>query len=73
MEKKYLSIIGLARTEQSFQRIVARNQETSEVDEKLAGNIEEYQEEVNPGKAEESIDFWDGGLLLEIVEHWVLG
>jgi hypothetical protein len=41
-----LCIIDLAGTEEGFQRIVARNQETGKIDEKLSSDVEEDQEEV---------------------------
>ena len=71
--EEYLGIVGLACTEQSFQRIVAWNEETGKVHKKLSSNVEEYQEEVDSGKAEEGINFGDGRLLLEVVEHRVFG
>jgi len=45
----YLSIIGLASREQCTKGIIGRQEEPSEVNEELAGNIEEDQEEVDRG------------------------
>ena len=69
----YLSIIGLAGREQSVHGIVSGEQEASKVDEELAGDVEEDEEEVDSDETEEGIDFRDGRLLLEVVESWVLG
>jgi len=66
-----LSIIHLATAEQRFERVVSRENETSEVDEKLASDVEEDEEEVESDEAEEDIDLGDVGLLLEIVEDRV--
>lgn len=41
-----LCIIDLAGAEQGFQRIVAREDETSKIDKEFAANVEEDQEEV---------------------------
>ena len=68
-----LSIICLARAEQSFQRVVAWNKEACEVDKELARDIKKDQEEVDSDEAEESIDFRHGGLPLEVVEHLIFG
>ena len=69
----YLGVIDLACAEQGFQRVVAGDDKSSHVYKELAGNIEEDEEEVNSDKAEESVDFWNGRLLCEVVEHGVLG
>ena len=69
----YLSVIGFAGAEQSLQRVVARDDEPSHIDEKLAGNVKENEEEVDADEAEESVDFGNGCLLLKVVEHRVLG
>ena len=62
-----LSVIDLARAEQSVQRVIAWYDESSEVYQELASDVEEDEEEVDAGKAEEGIDLWYRGLLLEIV------
>jgi len=67
-----LGVINLAGAEQGVQRVVARNNKSSDVDEKLAGNVEEDQEEVEASKTENGVDLGDGGLLLEVVEGGVL-
>lgn len=67
----YLSVVGFAGAEQRVQRVVARNDESCKVHEEFASNVEEDEEEVDPGKAEEGIDLWYRGLLLEIVQSRV--
>ena len=69
----YLSVIGFAGAEQGAQGIVAWHQESGKVDEEFAGDVEEDEEGVDAGQSEEGIDLWDGSLLLEVVEGWVLG
>jgi hypothetical protein len=68
-----LCVIDLARAEQRIERVIARNDEACEIDEKLAANVEEDEEEIESDEAEESVDLGNAGLLLEIVESWVLG
>lgn len=69
----YLGIIDLARTEQSFQRIVSWDEEAGKVDKKFASDIEEDQEKVDADKAEKGVDLRNRSLLLEIVEHRIFG
>jgi hypothetical protein len=73
IERTYLSVIDLAGGEQSVQRVVAGDDESSNVDKELASNVEEDEEEVEAGKTEDSVGLGDGGLLLEVVEGGVLG
>jgi hypothetical protein len=70
--KAYLSIVSLAGAEQSFQRVISRNDEAGEVDEELASDVEEDEEEVQGEKAEDDIDFGNRRLALEVVEGRVL-
>jgi hypothetical protein len=70
--KAYLSIIGLAGAKQSFQRIVSGNDEASKVDEELASNVEEDEEEIQGEKTEDDIDFGYRRLALEVVEGRIL-
>jgi hypothetical protein len=42
----YLSVIGSASTEQSLKGVVSWKDESSSVDEELAGNVEEDEEKV---------------------------
>ena len=67
-----LCVINLAGAEQGVQRVVAGDDEASNVDKELASNVEEDEEEVEAGETENSIDLGDGGLLLEVVEGGVL-
>lgn len=69
----YLCIIGFATAEQGFQRVVSGEQETSEVDEELASNVEENEEEVETEKAEDNINFRHRGLLFKAVKRGILG
>jgi hypothetical protein len=73
MWSTYLCVIDLAGAEQSVQRVVAGNDESGNVDEELASNVEEDEEEVETGKTENGVDLGHGGLLLEVVEGGVLG
>ena len=67
-----MGVIGLARREQSLERVVAGDEEASKVDEELASNVEEDEEEVEGTKTEDDVDLGDGALLLKVVEGRVL-
>lgn len=54
-----------------MKRVVCWNGEASSVDQELAGNVKEDEEEVECTKSENDIDLWDAGLLLEVVEGGV--
>lgn len=68
-----MSIICFAHAEQGIQRVISWDQKARKVDKELAGNIEEYQEKVDRNETEKGIDFGYRGLLLEVVECWILG
>jgi len=67
-----LCIISLVTTEQSLKGIVSGYDEAGEVDEELATDVKEDEEEVETDEAEEGVDFWHTGLFLEVVEHRIL-
>lgn len=69
----YLSVINRSSGEESIERVVARDDETGQVDQKLAGDVEEDEEEVDADQTEDDVDLGDGGLTLEVVEDGVLG
>jgi hypothetical protein len=60
----YLSIVGLAHTEKSLQRVVTRNDESSDIDKEFAADVKEYKEEVDTNESEEGVDFRNRCLLL---------
>jgi len=68
-----VGVIGLARGEESLERVVAGDEEASKVDEELASNVEEDEEEVEGTETEDDVDLGDGALLLKVVEGRVLG
>jgi len=68
-----LCVIHLVSTEQCFQRVVSRNDESCKVDKELAPDVEEDEEEVEGDKAQEGIGLGDIGLLFEVVERWIFG
>jgi hypothetical protein len=68
-----LRIVRLPDGEDGLQGPVGREGEAGSVDEELAGDVEEDEEEVEGREAEDDVDFRDGGLRLEVVERWVLG
>ena len=68
-----MRVVGLGVTEQGLERVVAGNDETGKVDEKLAGNVEKDEEKVQGAEAEHDVDLGDGRLLLKVVEGRVLG
>lgn len=72
-KKSYLGVILGARGEERLEGVVTGNQETGKVDEELASNVKEDQEEVDSDKAEDDIDLGDIGLTLKVGEDGVLG
>jgi hypothetical protein len=54
-------------------RVVAGNDESSQVGQKLASEVEDNEEEVESAKADGSIGLGDTSLLLEVVKGGVLG
>lgn len=69
----HLGVIDLAGGEQSVQRVVRRDDKSSNVNKELASNVEKDQEEVETSKTKDGVDLGNGGLLLEVVEGGVLG
>ena len=67
----YLGIINLACAEQRLEGIVPRNEETGEVDKKVASDVEEDKEKVNADEAEKGVDFRNRSLLFEVIEHGI--
>lgn len=72
-ERTYLGVICLARAEQRVKRIVSWYDEAGNVHEEFTCDVEEDEEEVDSEKAEESINFGNGRLFLQIVEHRIFG
>ena len=68
-----LSVVDLARAEESVQGVVTGDDEAGDVDKELSGDVEEDQEEVETGETEDDVDLGDGRLLLKVVEGGVLG
>jgi hypothetical protein len=68
-----LGVVDLAGAEQGFERVVSRDNEAGEVDQELAADVEEDEEEIETDKAEEGVDLGHAGLPLKIVERRVLG
>lgn len=69
----YLGIIDLARTEQSFQRIVSWDEEAGKIHKEFASDVKEDQEKVDADEAEKGVDLRNRSLLFEVVEHGVFG
>lgn len=68
-----LLIIVLPGSEQRLERVVGWERKAGSVDEELAGDVEEDEEEVEGAEAEHEVDFGDARLLLELVEVRLLG
>ena len=68
-----LCIITLPNTEQSLQRVISGNDESGHICKKLTANVEEDEEEIGCDKAKECINLRNRGLLLQIVQSWILG
>jgi hypothetical protein len=69
----HLSVIDFAGAEQGVQRVVTGKDEASDVDEEFASNVEENEEEVKSGQAENGVHLGHRRLLLEVVEGGVFG
>lgn len=66
-----LAIIGLATGEEGAERVVGWDGKAGSVDQELAGNVKEDEEEVQGAEAKCDVDLGDAGLLLEVVEDGV--
>ena len=73
MEGTHLGVIDLAGTEQGVERIIAGDDETGNIDQELACDVEEDEEEVEGPETQDGVDFGDRGLLLKVVEGGVFG
>lgn len=69
----YLSVIGSTGSKQGMKRVVAWDEETSKVDQELASDVEEDEEEVDANETQDDIDLRDGGLSLQVVQRGILG
>jgi len=67
-----LGIIGLAGRENSFERVVSGDDETSKVGKDLSSEVEENEEEVEADNTKDGVDLGHGCLLLKVVEDLVL-
>jgi len=70
---KPLSVVGFAHAEESLERIVTRDNESSKIGQQLSSDIEEDEEEVDSDKPEEAIDLGKSGLLLKVIQDLILG
>ena len=68
-----LGVIALAGGEEGLEGVEGRDDEAGGVDEELAGDVEEDEEEVEGAEAEDDVDLGDVGLLLELLQLGVLG
>lgn len=69
----YLSVIGSTSSKQGMKRVVTWDEETSKVDQELASDVEEDEEEVDANETQDDIDLRDGGLSLQVVQGGILG
>lgn len=67
-----LGIIGLAGRENSFERIVSGDDESSKVGKDLSSEVKQDEEEVEADNSKDGVNLGDGCLLLEVVEDLVL-
>lgn len=73
MCETYLSVIRGARGEEGLERVVTGEEETGEVDEELASDVEEDKEEVDTDETQDNVDLRNIGLTLKVVQNGVLG
>lgn len=69
--RAHLSVIRLARSKQGMKRVIARNQESGEINQELASNVEEDEEEVDSHQTEDGVHLGDRSLSFEVVEEGV--
>lgn len=72
-KRSHLSVIRRSGSEKSLKRVIAGEEETGKVDEKLASNVEENKEEVHSSQTQDHVDLGNRGLALKVVEDRVLG
>ena len=68
-----LGVVILGVSEEGSERVVAGDNEASEVGEELATEVEDDEEEVKGNDTNDGIGLGDTGLLLEVVQGGVLG
>lgn len=68
-----LGVVLLVRSEQGIDGVVARDNETGKVGQELTTEVEDDEEEVEGGDADDGVRLGDVGLLLEVVQGGVLG
>jgi len=68
-----LGVILLACSEQSVQGIVSRNDEASDVGEKLAAEVENNEEKVEGSDSDDGVRLGNIGRLLDVIKGGVLG
>lgn len=68
-----MGIIDLGGTEESFQGVVARQDEAGKVDKEGTSKVEEDKEEVQATQGEDHVDLGHTSLLLKVVENLILG
>lgn len=68
-----MGVIVFAGCEESFQRVVARDDEARQVGQELTGKVEDDEEKVESGQTDNGIGLGYTSLLLEVVEGRVLG
>lgn len=71
--RKPLDVIGGRDGKQSLEGVVGWQGKAGGVDEELAANVEEDEEEVEHGQTQDDVDLGHAGLLLEVVEGGILG
>lgn len=69
----HLSVIRLSSCEKGVEGVVGGEDEASQVDKQLAGDVEEDQEGVDSSQTKDDVHLGDGSLALEVVEDRVLG
>lgn len=68
-----MRIISLVDAEKRIKGVVAWDDEASDVGEELTSDVEEDEEEVGCSETKEGVDFWNGGLFLQVVQDWIFG
>lgn len=71
--RSYLSVVGTTGGEESLHGVVTGQEETGQVNQEVASDVEEDQEEVDADQTQDSVDLGDRGLSLQVVQDRVLG
>lgn len=66
-----MAVVGLAAGEEGLEGVVGWDSKAGGVDQELASNVKEDEEEVERADSKDNVDLGHAGLRLEVVQRWV--